>query len=235
MDIEEALGEVEPQETTEETSEETKEVETKAEEAEEPETPPVSEKMVPESALVGLRKDLKGQIKDLEARIKEQPEPEPEPVTSIFDSEEGHVSDMDKRWNDRMTRQLLATGRTFAIRQYGDKEKVDTAFSWADDAISKSPTIARQFENIPAAEFHFKAVELYEQEQARTKQDDPVTDRALIREEVRLELKEEAEKKAKEKEALHDSIPETLVGDTSQGGLSGSDWEGPATIESIID
>lgn len=245
MDIEEALGEVEPKvETTTvvETKEatDTGEEEVKAEEvkadSDKDESPPGSEEMMPKSAFTGLRRDFQEQVADLKAEVKSlKTAPEPESIPSVFDNEQEHDAAIEARGEQRSAAGLMDAGKATVRRYEKDGEHVDEALEWAEATVKRSPSFGDNFQGIGHFEVPHLALELWLEDQARQKQDDPVTDRALIKEQVRLELKAEAEKKAAEKEKLRDSIPETLVGDSSKGNLSGSDWSGPATIESIVD
>lgn len=187
---------------------------------------------VPMSAHIGLRKDLSRQIDELKQKLEAKPT-EPEEKVDFFEDPERRLADMESKFNETMTNQLLNEGQAEAIRQH-DQETVDKAVTWIAEAVQSSPYLAQQFTNTPLLQQHRKAVDLYQQEQARAELENPEQVKARIRDEVRLELLKEQEAKLQEKEKLTQSIPKTLTGDPSKGGLSGSDWSGPVELESVI-
>lgn len=228
----EAVAELDTPEVEATGEENTVEVETP--ETAETDTPPVSEpETVLMSAHIGQRKDLQSQITDLKAQIASQPVAEKEKI-DFFSDPDAAMSDFKAGLSLELTNTLLQEGQAQAERKY-DAETVAEAVEWVTNAGANSPYIAQQFTNTSLLQQHTKAVEMYQQEKARAELGDPAKLKASMREEVKMELIAERKTAQEKKQALADSIPETLVGDTSQGVLSSSDWEGPSSIESLID
>lgn len=207
------------------------------EEPEKPE-PPVeptateSKDTVPLSAHIGLRNDLSRQIDELKAKLEAKPA-EPEKKVDFFEDPEAALANMESRFSDMMTNQLLNHGQTLAVREHG-QEAVDEAVAWVTQAVQSSPFLAQQFAQTPLMDQPGKAVELYKAEQARAELEDPATLKQRLKDEVRLELLKEQEAKLKEKDDLKQSIPKSLTGDSSKGGLTGSSWSGPTPLNAVI-
>ena len=221
---------------------ETPEVEAAKTETETPEEPVQVEKAVeptstdsattvPMSAHIGLRKDLESQINALKSQLATPQETTAPP--SVFEDEQGAFQALETKFSDILTNQLLNTGQSLAARDHG-QETVDNAIAWVTQAVQTSPFLLQQFTQTPLALQADKAVELYKAEQTRAELEDPVTAREKIKAEVRLEMLEEQKAKLDGKEELKQSIPKTLVGDGSKGGLTGSDWTGPTPLDAVI-
>ena len=186
---------------------------------------------VPMSAHIGLRKDLESQINALKSQLATPQETAAAP--SVFEDEAGAFQALETKFSDILTNQLLNTGQSLAARDHG-QETVDNAIAWVTQAAQTSPFLLQQFTQTPLALQADKAVELYKAEQTRAELEDPVTAREKIKAEVKLELLEEQKAKLEGKEELKQSIPKTLVGDGSKGGLTGSDWTGPTPLNAVI-
>jgi len=213
---------------------ETPEVESTGEKEVVADTPPVSEpETVLMSAHIGQRKDLQGQIAGLKAQIAAQPVPEPEKV-DFFADPDAALNDMRAGLSQELTNTLLSEGQAQAEGKY-DADTVQQAVDWVTQAGANSPYIAQQFTNTPLLQQHSKAVEMWQQEQSRAEMGDPTKLRATMREEIKLELLQEQKAALEKKEALANSIPGTLVGDSSQGSLNSAEWTGPTNLESLID
>ncbi|MBT8439715.1 MAG: hypothetical protein KJO91_08310 [Gammaproteobacteria bacterium] len=231
-----AAAEPQPEvETPEPDAVETKPEETetgaKAEEPQAVEPPSTDEpESVPMSAHIGLRKDFEGKIKALQEQLESKQKEAP---PSVFEDEEGAFKAVEAKLSEQFTNQMLNEGEAEAIRQHG-QDAVNEATEWITKAVATSPYIAQQFTNVPLLQQHRKAVELHKQEQARAEMDDPDTLKAKLKDEARAELLKEMEAEKAEKDKLKQSIPKSLTGDSSKGGLTGSDWSGPVDLESII-
>lgn len=222
--------EVEAAQTEVETPDEPEKVEKEPETPVEP-TSTDSATSVPMSAHIGLRKDLEGQINALKSQLGTKPETTAPP--SVFEDEAGAFAAMEAKFSDIVTNQLLNTGQSLAARDHG-QETVDAAISWVTEAVQTSPFLLQQFTQTPLALQADKAVELYKAEQTRAELEDPVSAKEKLRAEVKLELLEEQKAELEKTEKLKQSIPKTLTGDSSKGGLTGSDWTGPVPLESVI-
>ena len=217
-----------PEAVAEQTDTETPPEPEKVEKAVEP-TSTTQPETVPLSAHIGLRKDLERQIKELKA----QQSKEPEKKIDFFEDPDGAIGALESKMSETLTNQLLNAGQGFAVRQHG-QETVDQAIEWVTQAVQASPFLAQQFSQTPLMEQPLKAVELFQQEQARAEMENPAELKARIKAELLAEIKAEQESKQKEKDDLAKSIPKSLVGEGSKGGLSGSDWSGPTDLNAII-
>jgi hypothetical protein len=192
-------------------------------------TSPAPVETVPLSAHIGLRKDLEGQIENLRAQIATPAEPKKD----FFEDPEGSLNALRTEFNETLTTQMLNTGKAEAVDKY-DQDTVDNAVEWVAQAVASSPYIAQQFTKTPLLQQHRKAVELHKAELARADLADPETMRATLKDEVKKELLAEMETEQAGKDKLSASIPKSLTGDSSKGGLTGSDWSGPVDLDSLI-
>lgn len=259
MDAAEALGEVEPQEVVEtpaetpavetetgakeETEETTEKVEA-AEETEEStkveettESPSVETHkpvMVEISAMHGERDRRQALETEFDAYKKAHPDKDPEPAPSIFDDEQGALDHRDKVLGETLMNTLLNEGKAEAIGQHG-AETVDAAEKWFVAEAQKSPMLANQLQGTSYMQQHRKVVDMYKAEMSRADADKNPAEhdarlKALGVEEYLAKLKADSEGKQK----VIDSIPKSLVGDSSAGTIQSSDWSGPTPLESII-
>jgi len=200
-----------------------------------PDTPPVldSESVGLKAAMHGEREKRQSVEKDFEAYKQAHPE-KSEPAPSIFEDEAGALDHRDARLSQELTNTLLTEGRGEAYNQY-DQATVDKAEAWFIEEAQKSPMLAKQLEGVGLLQQHRKVTELYQSEQKRAEStEDPAAYEARLMQKGVDEYiaKQQSETDAKQK--LTDSIPKSLTGDSSKGGLTGSDWSGPVDLESVI-
>ena len=245
--LEVALGETE--ETFEETVESTGETEVETEEvkAEEAETdeveteevktdvepPSTGETTIPITAFHGVRDELKDLKTQFDTYKTEHPVETPEP-TSIFDDEGKARAELRDEVLGEVNNTLFNHGLNSAYREFDDVDMVNKAVEWAKSEAVTSPFLVKQFDGVSLMDLPRKAVEVYQQEQSRAELENPDELKARIREEVKAELLAEKTTSDEDKEALRASIPKTLVGEASKGGITSTDYAGPPELESII-
>lgn len=193
---------------------------------------PSSESTVPITALHGERDRRQAAERELEALRAAQPQQEPDPLTSVFESEEGFVTDLEQKFNSALVNRTLNESQFHAEQKYGAEElaaKVETFKQMAQD----NPQYAQQFAQSVSP--YFTLVDLVDKHQEVEAMKDVDGYRAKIEAEVRQKVLQELADKNKSAENLKSSIPDSLAGDDSKGGLKGGAWSGPASTESIFD
>lgn len=185
---------------------------------------------VPMSAHIGLRKDFQKKIDELKAQL---PTKEDEPAPSVFEDEQGAFKALKDDLTSQFANELLNEGEAEAVRQH-DKDTVDKAVEWVTETVAESPFLAQQLANTPLLQRHRKVVELYQQEQTRAELENPDKLREQIRQEERAKLLAEQEAEKEKLEAKKQSIPKSLVGEPSAGGITSSGWSGPTDLEAVL-
>ena len=210
---------------------ETDEVETEVEEKVEP--PSTSETTIPITAFHGVRDELKDLKTQFDTYKTEHPVETPDP-TSVFDDEPLARTEMRNEILGEVNTTLFNHGLNSAYREFDDVDMVDKAVEWAKSEAVTSPFLVKQFDGVSLMDLPRKAVEVYQQEQSRVELENPDELKARIREEVKAELLADKKTTEDDKEALRASIPKTLVGEASKGGITSSDWAGPTPLDSVI-
>lgn len=178
------------------------------------------------------RQEAEKRLREYEKKLTEY-EQEKAKRPSVFEDEEGAFSAVQTSVEQRVTNELLQAGQAEAENAFG-AELVQEASDWLLKAASESPSMAAQIKGVPTMFLHRKAVELYQAEQARAELSDPDALKAKLREEVKAELEAERKAAEDEKKRLRESIPKSLVGESSKGSLKGGNWGGPTPLKSII-
>jgi hypothetical protein len=220
-------------EVVEEASGEPEVVETPEPDVTPPVTEPKTETTIPITAFHGVRDELKTLKGEFDSYKTEHPVAVPEPI-SVFDDEGKAMDAMRTSITTEVNTTLFNEGLGEAYRQTGDKELVDKAVAWAKSEAVTSPFLVKQFDGVSLLALPRKAVEVYQAEMARSSAPDPVAHDAEVRAAARAELMAEIEAKTGKIDDLAASLPETLTGDSSKGGLTGSDWAGPVDLNAVI-
>lgn len=192
--------------------------------------------MLPASVMHGERERRQAaerELKELRAKFAELEKKEPEKRPSVFEDEEGAFQAYQQTITSTVTNELLNAGEQEAISQHG-QEAVDAAVEWLQQTVASSPSLEASVRSVPAMFLHRKAVELHKAELARAELADPDKLREKIRAEEREKLLKEQEKLEAAKKAKRDSIPTSLVGEDSKGGLKGTEWSGPTPLSAIL-
>ena len=192
-----------------------------------PEPSPDSE-TVPIAVMHGerdRRQTAEGRVKELEAQLTRE---EPERV-SVLEDEDAAFAAADKRAADTLSSKLFAEGEAIAVELH-DQETVDQAYDWANSAIKTNPFLAEQLTGVSEIRQHREVVKLHKSFLAQAELENPET----LRDKIKAEVKAEMEAEAAGKKKVTDSIPKSLVGESSKGGLKGSDYKGPAKLNSLI-
>ena len=233
--VEETTVEVETVEPTGETEVETEVVETKEEETTETkvEPPSTDETTIPITAFHGVRDELKTLKEEFKTYQNEHPVEKPDP-TSVFDDEPLARTEMRDEILGEVNNTLFNHGLNSAYREFDDTELVNTAVEWAKNEAVASPFLAKQFDGVSLLDLPRKAVEVYRLEQSRTEMEDPAVHDAKVAENAVKEYIAGQKTTEEEREALRASIPKTLVGESSKGGIQSTEWSGPTKLESVI-
>lgn len=230
--LEEALGEVAtiPEEIKVETEVVAEKGETTVETPVEPPSTETHESTIPITAFHGVRDELKGLKSEFEAYRQQHPEQTPEP-TSFFEDENAARDELRNEFKRDLNNTLLNEGIVIASEKY-DPDLVAQAMDWARTEAAASPFLVKQFDNVSMTRLPLKAVEVYQREMERSV--DPAAHDAKVAAKAIEDYKASLQAEQEDKEKLRASIPKTLVGDSSKGGIKSSDWAGPTELKSII-
>lgn len=211
-----------PKEEAAETETETIEVEEKPE----TEASPAPESIVPVSALHGerdRRKAAEAKLKELEAQIADKDKPAP---TSVFDDEGKFRQELESAVDAKLRNTVLGLTEVFARRIHGD-ETVDKAIDWFSETAASSPVLLQEFQQSQDVDV---VVGLYKKHLEAEELKDVPGQKAKLEAQVREEIEAKIRKEYEDKAALQNSVPTSLVGESSAGGLTSqdSDWTPPA-------
>jgi hypothetical protein len=186
---------------------------------------------VPLAALTGereRRQEAQREAEELRAKLAALETKKPPP--SVFEDEQGAFKALKAEIEAGQINRLLNQAQALAVRQFG-VEKVKVATAWFKEAAQKNPSLADRF-NSDDLPFH-AVVDMHAEHIELEKMKDLPAYKAQIRAEVEAEVKASLEKDAEAKRKLRDSIPTSLAGDASKGGLKGAAWAGPTPDEEI--
>ena len=162
----------------------------------------------------------------LEASKKEDVEP-----TSFFTDEPKARAEIIGDVDNALSNFSLNQSEFFARREFGSDvmdAKIETFKAIALD----NPTLVERFKN-SISPYH-ELSDIVDQHDELKKMEDIDGFRETIRAEERAKLKKEMADEADGKAALRNSVPESLVGDTSKGGLTSKDWGGPPSLDDVL-
>jgi hypothetical protein len=189
------------------------------------------ETRVPLAALTGereRRQEAQREAEELRAKLAALETKKPAP--SVFEDEKGFVESLKTDFDSKLINDRLNLSEALAVREFG-AEKVKAASAWFKEAATKNPSLADRFRSAPL-QFH-AVVDMHAEHIELEKMKDLPAYKAQIRAEVEAEVKAKLEADLKEKQKLRDSIPTSLAGDASKGGLKGAAWAGPTPDEEI--
>ena len=229
--VEEPKGEEETkQEETKEESEKESTEETKSEEETKDESPSsVEETKVPISAMHGERDRRQAAEKenaDLRAKLEETNKTDP---TSVFEDEAKFRTEISTDFNKLLNNQSLNQSEFFTAREIG-RDVLDQKIAQFKSMAENNPELAQRFAN--AISPYHELVDIVNQHDEMDKMKDLDGYKAKLKAEAKVEVKKELEAEIEAKKKLHDSLPESLVGDPSAGGLtSKGSFEEPSADE----
>lgn len=182
--------------------------------------------------LDGVHKEL-SRVRNLNRELKTKLESQQEKpkLTSPFEDEEKFTSEIDSRIDSQVMAAELRLSEKYARKAHGD-ELVDSAIDWFQEIAKDSPLLLKKFHD--SGNDVDEVVDLYNKNLKAQKLEDLPAYEAEIEARIRKQVEEELKGKSDKDKELKDSIPASLVGEDSKGGLKGSDWEGPPDLESII-
>lgn len=241
MDAEDIFNGKEPEievvDTTDKTEEPTGEVEakdeskdeSKEETKEEVSSPdPKDETKVPLSAMHGerdRRKTAEKERDELKAQLEEKT-----PLTSVFEDENKFRQEVQDDFNQSLTNQALNQSEFFVADKIG-REVLDKKIEAFKTLVETNPEIRQRFAN--AVSPYHELVSIVDQHDELAKMEDLPAYKATLKAEAKAEVKAELVAEGKAKDDLRESIPDSLTGDTSAGGLTSKDWGGPAKAKDV--
>jgi len=206
--------------------------ETKAEKEEE--SPPDSESdtTIPVAIARDERNKRQAVEKERDALQAQIAEANKTPPTSVFEDEAKFLQELDSRVNQSMTDSRLDVSEFFAAREFG-REVLDQKIGIYEELVKdgNNQELKRRASS-SVSPFH-ELVAIVDERDELDKMKDIDGYRAKIRAEERAAVKAELEKEEEDKRKLRDSVPDSLVGDPSAGGLTSTDADTPATPEDL--
>ncbi len=216
VETEEPAGEVEEPEKEPEPKEEV------------PSPDPKVETQVPLSAMHGerdRRKTAEKERDELKAKLEEKA-----PLTSVFEDENKFRQEVHDDFNQSLTNQALNQSEFFVADKIG-RDVLDKKIEVFKNLAESNPEIRQRFAN--AVSPYHELVSIVDQHDELEKLKDLDGYKAKLKAEAKAEVKAELEAEGKAKDELRASIPDSLTGDASAGGLTSKDWGGPAKAEDI--
>ena len=213
---EEPTGEVET-EVKVDSEEETK---TEVEPEEQVASPaPESETQVPISAMHGerdRRQAAERELSTLRAQLDETNKTEP---TSVFEDEAKFRDEVSSDFNQQLTNHSLNQSEFFASREVG-RDVLDQKIEVFKGLADSNPQLAQQFAN--AVSPYHELISIVDKHNEIEQMKDLDAYKANLKAEVTAEVKKELTAEKEKRDAVINSIPDSLVGDTSAGGLNSS-------------
>jgi len=189
-----------------------------------------SETMVPVSAIHGerdRRKAAEGQRDELQSKLDEANKT---PPTSVFEDETKWREEITAGFNQQLTNHSLNQSEFFAARELG-REKLDKKIAIFKTLVETNPDLGQRFAN--AVSPYHELVDIVDQHDDLDKMKDIDAYKATLKAEARVEVKAEMEAEGKAKGDLLDSVPDSLVGDASKGGISSKGSFEPPTADEL--
>ncbi len=217
-------------EATEDKTEETK-TEVKDE-------PPASseETQVPLSALTGerdRRQASEAETADLRAQLSESKKVEP---TSVFEDEQKQrteiIEEMKAEFATDANNRSFNQSQFYVGREIG-KDVLDQKIEVFKTMVKNNPELHQRMAAAPSP-FH-ELVDIVEQHDELAKMKDLPGYKAQLKAEARAEVKSEFEQEAKDKADLRATIPDSLTGDDSAGGIASKGSFTPPTAKELYD
>lgn len=207
-----------------------KEEESSSEDQQEASPAPEGDTKVPMSVVHGerdRRKAAESRAKELEEKLAAT---ESKETTSVFEDEAKFRQELEAGFDAKIQQTMLAMSERFSRRHHGD-EKVDSAIDWFKEAAPESPVLVQKFNE--SGNDVDKVVQLYESHLEAQKLEDVDAYKEQLKAEAKAEALAELKAEQAEKSKLRKSIPDSLVDDSSAGGLSSKDWGGPPPAEDL--
>lgn len=234
MELEEIFDDKEPEiqvvdEPKDESTGEAKEPEKELEAKDEVSSPdPKVETQVPLSAMHGerdRRQAAEREVAELKGKLEEKT-----PLTSVFDDEPKFREEISADFEQLLTNQAFNQSEFFVADKIG-RDVLDKKIKEFKSLAESNPEIRQRFAS--AVSPYHELVAIVDQHEELAKMKDMGAYKAKLKAEAKAEVKAELEAEAEGKDKLRESIPDSLVGDTSAGGLKSTDWGGPAKAKDI--
>jgi hypothetical protein len=217
---------------TEEKTDETETPETVAKEevsTTEPKTEP-EQTMVPMAGLKAervKRQALEKQVQEFEANKAKTPAPD------IFENQEAYTSHMTQKFDKAMFNERANQSEFFARREFKD---LDSKVEQYQALLADNPSLGGQVQS--AVSPYHEIVDIVDRHEKMARMENiddfEAKTRAEIEVKVRAEIKAEMEGKADASQKTRDSIPTSLVGESSKGGIGKTPPPGNSTLSKIF-
>lgn len=195
------------------------------------ETP--AETTVPIAAMHGERDRRQLAEQKLTDYMAAHPET-PVEKTSVLVDEDKAFEERNQDTQTYVKNTLLEAGKAEAVLQH-DQATVDTAEAWFLESIQERPLLLEELRGVSPMQQHRKIVILHQEHITKSAQNEnPAEYATKLKAEGVKEYLEQQKADTDKKKAVTDSIPKSLVGDLSDGALSGSDWSGPTPLDSAL-
>lgn len=195
------------------------------------------QKMVPESALVGVRKDLQTKVSQLEQQLNSMraaqqaaSAPQPDPITEEdFDDPQKLVAKIESRFQKKFDAYRYSSSEEQARAQYSDYEDVMRNYA---DVVNAAPGLAQEVDRAA-----LPAVTAYQRTKAYldTKAlGDPTQVESRIQNEVEKRVAAAMEKVRAD---LGSRLPQGIAaaaGATGGGRAEGQPWAGPTPLDKVL-
>lgn len=218
--------------TDDKETEETKPADDVEKEETKPEASSAPETQVPMSAMKGERDRRQAAEKERDELRIELNKISDTPPTSVFEDEVKFNAEIDARI-DRSALNVATNQSEFYTRREFGSDVMDQKIEIFKGLIKDNNELYTRFVN--ATSPYHELVTIVDQHDELDKMKDIEAYKATLRAEAKVDVKKELEKEAADKLQLRDSIPDSLVGDPSKGGLDSKTAAPAATAEDLYD
>lgn len=201
-----------------------------------PATGTSDERMVPESALVGVRRDLQNKVSDLERQLNavraaqaQQSAPEPEAITEDdFEDPQKLVEKIETRFQQKFDAYRYSSSEEAARAQFSDYEEVMRSYQ---DVVNSSPGLAQEVDRaaLPAVHAYQRVKAHLDAKQAG----DPQVVEKRIESEVERRVAEAMEKVRADLGARLPSGLAASAGATGAATAEGVPWQGRTPLSKL--
>lgn len=199
------------------------------EEAEKPEqgSPPEPEqpRHVPIDSLLDERRKRQEAENELEKYRQAKAK-----APDVFEDQEGFTNHINQTISQQVLNATANISEFMAKREYPDLEEKVAKFQ---DMVKQNPSLQQQV--LGAISPYHEIVDIVTKAEELEKMKDIDSYKAQIRAEVEAEIKARLESEQQAKDKKRQSIPPSLVSEPSKGTIKGTTFDGPSSLESILD
>lgn len=152
-----------------------------------------------------------------------------EPKPDFWEDPEARLTEIEQKFEQKMTVERLNISESFARDKYADFEEKMAIFS---ELVHENPAIYQtMLQQANPAEYAYKTSM---QTQKLKDFGDPLAYEAKLRTEIEEKVKAEYEQKLQAELKKRNEIPGSLADSRSIGGVSTQAWSGPAPLSDIL-